>query len=465
MALRLRDLWDWRGTTSRRGYALWGVLLFAVKYNLDRVVATGVFGLQWYPWTYLFGPAPLSQTPKWSDPQALWIFLLLVAQSLPFIWAGVVLTLRRLRDAGWPLPLVALFFAPFVNLLFFFLLCVQPARQPPTPEEARQTWLSRIVRTDNVLLAAVYGLLASVMLGAALTVFGTAFLRTYGLGLFVGIPFMMGLTSVLFYAAARPRAWFECLGVAVLSVGVLGGLLLILAIEGVLCILMAFPIAAVLALLGAGVGYWIQIGHWSRRLDELRVYAVAWVALPVLMAAEARLPSAPPLIAVTTACEVDAPPTVVWRNVVAFSELPPPTEAVFLAGIAYPVRARLEGSGVGAVRHCEFSTGPFVEPITVWEEDRRLAFDVVSQPHPMREWSPYARLEPAHLEGFFHSRRGQFLLTPLDGGRRTRLEGTTWYEQRIWPNAYWRLWSDYLVHAIHDRVLRHIKAKSEQSSS
>ena len=133
---------------------------------------------------------------------------------------------------------------------------------------------------------------------------------------------------------------------------------------------------------------------------------------------------------------------------------------MFRSGIAYPVRASIQGRGVGAVRHCEFSTGPFVEPITAWEEPRRLAFDVTEQPHPMRELSPYRNIAPAHLNGFFRSQHGQFLLTALPDGR-TRLDGTTWYAQNLWPNRYWRVWSDYLVHRIHTRVLEHIKAESE----
>jgi hypothetical protein len=47
------------------------------------------------------------------------------------------------------------------------------------------------------------------------------------------------------------------------------------------------------------------------------------------------------------------------------------------------------------------------------------------------------------------------------GGGRTRLEWTTWYQHHMWPAAYWRLWSDYLIHAIHRRVLRHIKGHCE----
>ena len=44
MKLRLSDLWSWQGTIERGRYAFWGVLLFAVKHNLDRLVASWVVG-------------------------------------------------------------------------------------------------------------------------------------------------------------------------------------------------------------------------------------------------------------------------------------------------------------------------------------------------------------------------------------------------------------------------------------
>jgi hypothetical protein len=31
----------------------------------------------------------------------------------------------------------------------------------------------------------------------------------------------------------------------------------------------------------------------------------------------------------------------------------------------------------------------------------------------------------------------------------------------LWPAGYWRLWSDELIHRIHMRVLKHIKAEAE----
>ena len=55
---------------------------------------------------------------------------------------------------------------------------------------------------------------------------------------------------------------------------------------------------------------------------------------------------------------------------------------------------------------------------------------------------------------------GQFLLEALPNGH-TRLTGTTWYENSFWPGAYWNVWSDYIIHRIHGRVLAHIKRETE----
>ena len=146
----------------------------------------------------------------------------------------------------------------------------------------------------------------------------------------------------------------------------------------------------------------------------------------------------------------------------SFEPLAPPNELFFRLGIAYPQRARIEGHDVGAIRYCEFSTGAFVEPITVWDEPKRLAFDVVAQPEPLRELSPYPFVYSDHLEGSFTSERGEFVLhrTPKGG---TILEGSTWYQLSLFPEPYWTLWSDYLIGAIHMRVLRHVKTTVEKS--
>jgi hypothetical protein len=168
----------------------------------------------------------------------------------------------------------------------------------------------------------------------------------------------------------------------------------------------------------------------------------------------------PGVFEVKSSIEIDAPPQKVWDKVVAFTEIPPPKESLFRAGIAFPIRAEITGHGPGAVRHCVFSTGPFVEPITVWDEPRLLRFTVTASPAPLNELTPYGHIEPQHLHGYFESHQGQFRLTELPGGG-TWVEGTTWYSHSMWPETYWQWWSNYVIHRIHLRVLEHIRAEAE----
>jgi len=277
--------------------------------------------------------------------------------------------------------------------------------------------------------------------------------------LFVALPFCLGLFSVLVYSYHEPRTFGACLTVSLVPIGLLGAVLLVVAIEGLICLVMAAPFALGLAALGGALGYAIQSGYWRNR-DAPAMLSVVLLFTPTFLGVEHWVKPEAETFVVKTAIEVNAAPEVVWKKVVAFSEIAPPKEMLFLAGIAYPIRAEITGHGPGAVRNCIFSTGPFVEPIEVWDEPRLLRFDVTANPAPMQEWTPYAHIEPPHLHGYFVSEKGQFLLTPLVGGR-TRLEGTTWYRHTMWPAAYWHLWSDYIIHRIHLRVLEHIRERSE----
>jgi hypothetical protein len=149
--------------------------------------------------------------------------------------------------------------------------------------------------------------------------------------------------------------------------------------------------------------------------------------------------------------------------VVQFPELTEARPWYFSWGIACPERARIVGNGPGATRYCEFTTGTFVEPITIWNEPHQLAFSVAEQPDPLVELSPYRIIRPPHMNHCLRSTHGEFELVSLPQ-QRTRLEGRTWYKFDMFPQWYWTLWSDMFIHRIHQRVLEHIKLLSEQKA-
>jgi uncharacterized membrane protein YhaH (DUF805 family) len=464
MSLKISDLWRWDGTIDRGPYLFWGIGLFAVKFNLDRLIGGACFGK---PWTFL--DPQLLRIYLWQSVETKGdelYFLTLLAASLPFLWAGTALTLRRLRSLGWSPWLVLLFFVPLLKLVFFALLCLMPSRVANQPtssaNEPRSGALGRWIPRSAVG-SAIVAIVASTALTAAAVWLGTAVLNRYGWTLFVGVPFLMGFLSTVVHSYHEPRTLGRCLLVSLITIVVGGTALLLFAMEGALCLVMAAPIALVIGLAGGAIGYVVQ-KTFSWRENSPRLFCVAILAIPAVMGVERAVPPRLPLLEVKSSVIVDAPPEKVWQNVVSFTELPPPKEFIFKIGVAYPIRAEIHGHGVGAVRHCNFSTGPFVEPIETWDEPRLLKFAVTENPEPMQEWTPYHEVHPRHLDGYLESQAGQFRLVPLAGGR-TLLEGTTWYSHHLWPAAYWQVWSDHIIHTIHLRVLNHVKELSEKEKS
>ena len=453
------DIWSWHGRIGRRRYLITGLVLFALKHNIDRLLAT-LFEYPWGLFNYLVFFSRDDGIMGLTSRDAAF-YALLVFVALPFIWIGVVLTLRRLRDAGLPLWLVILFFVPLINLIFFVILAAIPGSTTSDRPSPLFTRLGRII-PESEFGSATFGILVTVVLTGVEIVFTTNGLGNYGWGLFVGIPFFLGLSSTLIYSFHRPRPLGKCLMVATISVAVLGAALFALAIEGVICLVMALPLSLALALFGAFIGYVLQRAP-TFSPSTLNVVSIGFLLIPGLILVEYGVGETPPLYKVTTSVVIKSDLETVWTHVVTFSQLPPPTEAIFKTGIAYPIRAEIHGRGADAVRRCIFSTGPFVEPITTWDEPRLLQFDVSEQPRAMEELSLYNDLQPPHLENYFIARKGQFELKSLPDGA-TLLEGTTWYQNRFWPAPYWHLWSDAIIDRIHNRVLLHIKSLAENQS-
>lgn len=453
------DLWRPSGTVGRGTYLVVGLVGFAFKHNLDRFIATYGFHRRWSLFNY-WEPIQNAGRVTAVHPDEAKFLATLLATALPFIWIGVAMTLKRLRSAGLPPALVILFFVPVLNLLFFVVLSLVPERLPArgTPSATTESWLLRIVPESSVGSAAL-AIAFTGVLGLGAAAFGTLVLVNYGWGLFVALPFTMGLLAAAIHGIRQQRSLLASAAVAGGSVLLLGLGLIGFAIEGAICLIMAIPLAVPLAMLGGVCGYLIQ-KRWSPE-NAPAYLAALLVFTPGVQWMEHAFAPSPQVFVARSSIEINASPEQVWKQVVAFSQIGPPHELMFRAGIAYPIRAEIIGTGPGAERHCIFSTGAFVEPIQVWDEPHLLKFSVTENPAPMEEWTPYRHIEPPHLHGFLKSQGGQFLLTQLPNGH-TRLEGTTWYQHGLWPAQYWRVWSDQIIHQIHMRVLTHIRDEVEK---
>jgi len=441
-------MWMERGI-GRAAYLKAGLILFAVKIGIDFALAHAFSR----PYSILFyvsrSDAPLFHP---GASPAYWIAMWAVA--LPFIAVGFILTIRRLRDAGLPTWLALLFFAPFANIMFFAFCALVPGRDAGTEWDDRPAGDS--VRMSYARAAALAALVGA-GIGLATMAVAVFLLRSYGGALFIGAPAVSGFVSGMLFARWHRPFMGGAVLTAILSLLIAGAVVVGFALEGLLCLGMSLPLVVVGSIMGAAIGCRVE---GNRGGGGFAPTAAALTMLPIAFFLESLGSPLPAEFSpVESSIVVDAPAEIVWRNVIAFPPLPSPSEWIFRAGVAAPMAATIDGEGVGAVRRCNFTTGPFVEPIEIWDPPRELTFSVTSSPDPMREWTIWDGPRQPHLNGYLESVRGQFVLEPLSGGR-TRLVGRTWYRTNMVPEGYWRLWADPIIHVIHMRVLRHVASLS-----
>jgi len=446
---RLRLWFGFSDPVDRRAYILNGAGLMFVKYAVDAAVVGAYTGRLWTPLQYVNSVTLLREQALSKVPSAAMLGLAL--WTLPFLWIGFGMSLRRAADAGKSAWWALLFFVPVANYLLMAGLSLLPSA--PVPAWRRAT--PAPVVSDR-LKSGLLGVAAALAITIPTVLLGVYFKKSYSAGLFLGTPFTIGYISAYVFNHRHPRTVGQTIEVVLIALGLAAAALFFFAAEGAFCLALAFPLAAVVGVAGGIFGRAIAL----RGAEPPSHAGLAALLAPLLVLAEPRTP--PPLQEVLTVVDIDAPPQTVWRNVISFPDLPATTERLFRIGVAAPLRARVEGAGVGAIRYCDFNTGSFVEPITDWEENRLLRFDITAQAPPMREWSPYRDVNPPHLDGYFRATRGEFRLLALPGGG-TRLEGRTWYEVEMSPQPYWKLYSDWIVRTIHLRVLEHIKRLAENS--
>ena len=184
---------------------------------------------------------------------------------------------------------------------------------------------------------AILAILIPLPVAAAVVYFGTHILRDYGWSLFVGLPFVLPMLSVVIYGFGREVTRWNCFWIAVLWMLSAIVLLVATASEGLICIIMMLPLAVPIVILGTLVGYFIlELGPEPPR-DLGKLVIVLFALLPTMVGAEHVTKPEPLLFTCETSVVVDAPPENVWRHVVSFSDLDPPNDWLFRSGVAYPI--------------------------------------------------------------------------------------------------------------------------------
>src|SRR5207249_6232394 len=96
---------------------------------------------------------------------------------------------------------------------------------------------------DDSIGTALVAIFLPAGLSIAATFLSATVFRNYGWGLFVGVPFMLGVASSVIYGYRKPRTLAQCIMIALIGGVVAMGGLILFAMEGLGCLIMLLPLA------------------------------------------------------------------------------------------------------------------------------------------------------------------------------------------------------------------------------
>ena len=266
-----------------------------------------------------------------------------------------------------------------------------------------------------------------------------------GLPSFLLLPAFGGLIASYIWKSLNPTIGATCLNSLWMS-------LLALAIgtlafrEGLICLLILFPLFYVSVLAGALAGRLFFKTYPTRfNLSVLPLLILAILGEPLTRARHEGV--------VTEQLLIRAPADKVWPQLTSFPDIAnPPRFWLFKIGLPFPVSTTANGDFVNAERRCIFSHNAiFKERVAEFIPGNRLTFDIVESP------------PDPELVGHITPRRGQFLLSANSDGTTT-LIGSTWYTLHVRPVWYFDLWTRYIFRSVHLRVMDDIRRRAEAAT-
>jgi hypothetical protein len=227
--------------------------------------------------------------------------------------------------------------------------------------------------------------------------------------------------------------------------------------EGAVCLVMAAPI-----FYGTGLAAGAIAGALIRRRGG-RMMCLSLLALPLLgIPAEADQPPPAQTRLVVTRIHIEASPEIVWRSLTDIRTISDAEHrwnfSHDVVGIPRPKEARMDGAGVGAVRHLEWADGVrFEEHITGWTPARELVwtFDIGPEAQT-RMLDEHLKVDSAYLR----LEEGRYRIEPAAGGG-SDLVLTTRYWIRTPMNDYAAWWGRIFLGDFHRNVLGVIRDRAE----
>lgn len=327
---------------------------------------------------------------------------------------------------------------------------------------------NRRLLLEGIVLGAFYGLVLRLLFGNNTVAHWLSRHDAHNVSAIMTIAFLaFGPLSIGFLTVSRAEAlgaisiwkWIFAPWISVLLL--MAGTALI-GWEGRICIVMATPIALVLASVG-GIIAGIVKRLSRRRLSHATLSCVAILPFLVLPA-ESLLATPTQTRTVSSEIRIHASPETVWRNIERVPAISPSESRTTWAehiGFPRPVEATLSFEGAGGVRHATFEHGVlFVETVTAWQPEHYLAFTIhADTPH-----IPSTTLDEHVTIGgrYFDVLDGEYRIEQVQNGDVV-LHLVSHERLSTDFNGYAGLWTDAVMRSIQTNILQVIKHRCERA--
>lgn len=271
-------------------------------------------------------------------------------------------------------------------------------------------------------------------------------------------PALIGFLTVRRAEAHEPITFWRRVFTPWMSVTCMMIAVAVLAMEGAICIVMALPLTLLFSSVGGIIAGLIPTRSRRRTLGTLSLAVLPFCLAP----AETLLPAPTQTRTVSNQILIHANATTVWRNIervpaISREELHP--NWTHKIGFPMPIEATLSYEGVGGVRHASFERGIlFIENVTAWEPERRLAFSI----HANNGDIPATTLDEHVTVGgrYFDVLDGEYRLEPLPNGD-TLLHLTSHQRLSTDFNDYAGLWTSAVMSNLQGSILQVIQHRCE----
>ena len=236
---------------------------------------------------------------------------------------------------------------------------------------------------------------------------------------------------------------------------------LLFHLEGLICVIIIFPLFLVMSTLGAAL--YSTIADPRPNKNDKTLVVATFALLPFLAALlENQFNNPDDFRRVENTILINAPAAVVWQHIIRVA----PIQAQDLGhsviddiGFPRPVEATLTHEGEGGVRHATFERGvEFIETVDEWVPLQRLSFSIV----PNTATIPPTTFDEHVIVGgrFFDVLRGTYELHPAGPGRTLLVLHS---QQRLSTHLNWYagLWTGYVMSEIQGRILAVLKRRCE----